>query len=207
MITLFSSPNTRGTRVTWMLEELQAEYEFRLVAFTANGVEPASYLDVNPAGKVPALQDGDLVLTESAAIVTYLGDRFPRQGLVPPAGSALRGKHDQWCCFILSELEQPLWTKAKHRFILPPEKRVPDVVKTAEWEFEKALDIYSKGLAGKEFILGDAFSAADVLAGQTLAWAGAARQSLDAPGVPEYAARILGREALQRARQREAAYR
>ena len=205
MIQLFNYPNTRGLRVTWMLEELEADYEFNLVPVGNNGFGSEEYIKINPAGKVPAIRDGDLVLTESAAIVTYLGDKFPDKKLVPPAGSAARAKYDQWCYFVLSELEQPLWTKGKHKFMLPRDKRVPAIIETAEWEFQKALKILSQGLDGHRFILGDTFSAADILIGQTLSWARTAKQPVELQNVADYADSILGREALQRARTREAA--
>ena len=205
MLQLFNYPDTRGLRVTWMLEELGADYEFKLVPFGANGFASEDYLKINPAGKVPALRDGDLVLTESAAIITYLGDRFANNQLVPAPGSRARAQYNQWCCFVLTELEQPLWTKGKHTFILPSEKRVRAVIKTAEWEFQKALKVLSRGLDGNRYILGDSFSAADILAGQTLLWAQAARQPVDFQNINDYARLILGREALQRARVREAA--
>ena len=205
MIQLFNYPNTRGLRVTWMLEELEADYEFNLVPVGNSGFASEEYIKINPAGKVPAIRDGDLVLTESAAIVTYLGDKFPAKKLVPPAGSATRAKYDQWCYFVLSELEQPLWTKGKHKFMLPRDKRVPAIIETAEWEFQKALKILSQGLDGHRFILGDTFSAADILIGQTLSWARTAKQPVELQNVADYADSILGREALQRARTREAA--
>ena len=205
MIQLFNYPNTRGLRVTWMLEELEADYEFNLVPVGNSGFGSEEYIKINPAGKVPAIRDGDLVLTESAAIVTYLGDKFPDKKLVPPAGSAARAKYDQWCYFVLSELEQPLWTKGKHKFMLPRDKRVPAIIETAEWEFQKALMILSQGLDGHRFILGDTFSAADILIGQTLSWARTAKQPVELQNVADYADSILGREALQRARTREAA--
>lgn len=205
MMRLFSYPRTRGTRVTWMLEELGAPYEYELVPFGDNGFASDSFLRINPSGKVPALQDGSLTLTESAAIVSYLGDKFPALGLVPPAGTPERGRHDQWCYFVLSELEQPLWTKGKHRFMLPEDLRVPAIVDTANWEFQKALGILSQGLGDKPFILGDDFTAADILIGHTLIWAEQAKQSIDPQNVRDYAGRLRAREACKRTRDKEAA--
>ena len=205
MLQLYNYPRTRGVRVTWMLEELGVEYEFKLVSAGDAGFATEEFLQVNPAGKVPALVDGDLTLTESAAIVTYLGDKFPEQGLVPTPATAERAKYDQWCYFVLSELEQPLWTKGRHTFVLPPDKRVPAVIETAEWEFQKALDILSQGLGGNRYILGAEFSTADILIGQTLLWARVAKQTMDFQNIKDYADRVLGRDALQRAQAREAA--
>ena len=205
MLQLYNYPRTRGLRVTWMLEELEAEYEFKLVPVRGAGFATEEFLKISPAGKVPVLRDGDLMLTESAAIVTYLGDKFPEKQLVPAPGTAARAKYDQWCYFVLTELEQPLWTKGKHTFLLPQEKRVPAVIKTAEWEFQKALDVLSRGLGNNACILGDHFSAVDILIGQTLLWARVAKQPVDFRNIKDYAELILGRDALQRARAREAA--
>ena len=205
MLQLYNHPKTRGVRVTWMLEELEAEYEFKLVPFGENGFASEDYVKINPAGKVPALRDGDLLLTESAAIVTYLGDKFPARQLVPAPGTAARAKYDQWCYFALAELEQPLWTKGKHSFVFPPEKRVPAILETAEWEFQKALNVLSQGLGDNNYILGAEFSAADILIGQTLLWASVANQPVDFQNIKDYTDRVLGRDALQRARAREAA--
>ncbi len=205
MLQLYNYPKTRGVRVTWMLEELEAEYEFKLVPFGENGFASEDYVKINPAGKVPALRDGDLLLTESAAIVTYLGDKFPARQLVPAPGTAARARYDQWCYFVLAELEQPLWTKGKHSFVFPPEKRVPAILETAEWEFQKALNILSQGLGDNKYILGAEFSAADILIGQTLLWASVANQPVDFQNIKDYTDLVLGRDALQRARAREAA--
>ena len=124
---------------------------------------------------------------------------------MPPPGTAARAKYDQWCYFVLSELEQPLWTKGKHTFILPEDKRVPAIIETAKWEFGKALNILSRGLEGNRYILGDTFSAADILIGHTLTWAVTAKQPIEFQNVKDYAKLIQGREAVQRAVAREAA--
>ncbi|MCC8988107.1 MAG: glutathione S-transferase, partial [Candidatus Contendobacter sp.] len=116
MFKVYGCPHTRSTRVVWALEEVGAEYEYQKVdLFAGEGRQPA-YLALNPGGKVPALADGDLVLTESSAICTYIGDAFPASGLTPPFGSPERARYNQWCSFAVCELEQPLWTMAKHRF-------------------------------------------------------------------------------------------
>ncbi len=203
MIRLFSYPGTRGLRVTWMLEELGLDYEYHLVPFGERGFSSDEFLKISPSGKVPALEDDNGVLTESAAIVTYLGDQHPQKKLIPPPGGIARGRHDQWCYFAMTELEQPLWTKGKHTFALPENKRVPDVIETAAWEFQKALKALAQGLNGNAFILGDSFTAADVLIGYTLSWARKARQPIEIDNVKDYAERVLGREALARAREKE----
>ncbi len=203
MITLYSFPNTRGRRISWMLEELDKSYEFKLIPRSENGFKSEAFLKINPAGKVPAIQDDDLVLTESAAIVTYLGDKFPNKGLVPVAGTAERGKYNQWCYFVLTELEQPLWTIGKHKFALPEDKRIPEILDTAAWEFQQALKLLDKGLAENDYILGDRFSAADILICHTLNWGTKFAQPIEQDKLKAYQERVSSRDALQRAILRE----
>ncbi len=203
MIIVYSFPKTRGRRITWMLEELGEDYEFKLIPFGENGFKSEAFVKINPAGKVPAIQDGDLVLTESAAIVTYLGDKFSDKALIPVAGTAERGKHDQWSYFALTELEQPLWTIGKHKFALPEDKRVPAIFDTAEWEYQQALNLLDMGLADNKYILGDNFSAADILICHTLNWGTNFGQPIEQEKLKDYQQRVSSRDALQRAITRE----
>ena len=87
-----------------------------------------------------------------------------------PVSAQQRAEYDRWCFFVLSELEQALWTMAKHKFALPAEHRIKQVQETATWEYQRALDILSQGLGKQPYILGDAFSAADILVSHTLIW-------------------------------------
>lgn len=203
MLTLYGSPNTRSLRVAWMLEELSLEWDYHPIALMKGEGRSESFLAVNPGGKVPALRDGDATLTESAAIVTYLGDKYAARELVPEPGTVARGQYDQWCHFAMSELEQPLWTIAKHTFAIPEKYRVPQVIDTASWEFQRALGLLSLGLGDNPYILGDTFSAADILLAHTLLWANAFKQPLDQPGIQDYFERTTRRPALHSARQKE----
>ena len=204
MIKVYGFPKTRATRISWMLEELGQDYEFCVVNLLAGEGRSPEFLAINPAGKVPALQDGDFVLLESAAIVTYLGDKFPDQQLVPAAGTRERGSFDQWGYFVLSELEQPLWLMGKHRFVLPEDRRVPAIMETAAWEFQRALQLLSEGLGEQEYILGGRFSAADILLGHTLFWALEFHQPVQQANLRDYIDRLKVRPALAAAQQREA---
>jgi len=205
MLTVYGCPKTRSARVVWALEEAGAEYAYHKVDLFAGAGRQPDYLALNPAGKVPALVDGTLTLTESAAICTYIGDRFPASGLTPQGDIAARACYNQWCYFALSELEQPLWTLAKHRFALPETRRVPAILETAQWEFSGAARILALGLGEREFISGDHFSAADILIAHTLAWAQAFALPLGHDNLDAYAARLLARPAFVRAQARELA--
>jgi glutathione S-transferase len=205
MLTVFGFPNSRSARAVWALEEAGADYEYvKVDLFKGEGRRPP-YIDLNPGGKVPALRDGDFVLTESGAICTYIGDKFPESGLAPPVNTQERTRYHQWCFFVIGELEQPLWTMAKHRFALPEKRRVPAVIDTAVWEFGVAAKILDAGLGDKEFIVGDHFTAADIMLAQTLAWARAFEVPLGHERLEAYADRMLSRPAVARARAREQA--
>lgn len=199
MMKLYGMPKTRSSRITWALEEVGADYQFVSVNLVKGEGQTPEFLALNPGGKVPVLVDGDLVLTESAAICTYLGDRFPETGLVPRPGTAERALYDQWCFFVLTELEQPLWTIGKHKFALPEERRVPEIKDTAVWEFQRAAALLAKGLEGKSYLVGDSFTMADLLAAHTLTWARSARILHKIDLLEDYRQQQLSRDAFSRA--------
>jgi len=171
MITLYGMPNTRSFRVLWILEEIGVDYEYKVVNLGKGEGGTPEFLALNPSGKLPVLTEGDLVLTESAAICTYLADCHPKKNLIPQAGTVDRALCNQWCYFVLSELEQPLWTMGKHKFALPKEYRVRTVQKTAGFEFMRAIRILEAGLKDRRFLVGNHFTVADLLAVHTLNWA------------------------------------
>lgn len=205
MLKLYGFPNTTSMRVAWALEEAGVEYEYQKINVLKGDGRRPSFLRINPSGKVPALTDGDFVLTESAAIVTYIGDCFPDSYLVPPCGTRQRASYAQWSVFAVAEFEQPLRTIAKHRFGLPMELRVPAVEDAAKWEFARVCRVVEKGLGDQEWILAGDFSAADILLSHVLAWAESARIPVESDALKAYLARALARPALARAQAREAA--
>jgi glutathione S-transferase len=205
MLKLYGCPNTRSMRVAWALEEAGADYDYEPVILRKGEGRRPSFLRVNPSGKVPVLVDGDLVLSESAAICTYVGDLFPASRLTPAWGSADRGRYNQWMAFAIAEFEQPLWTIHKHRFALPKELRLPAVEEAAKWEFGRACRVLEKGLGDSAFIVGDHFTAADIMLAHIIAWANSTGIQMDSPVLQSYADRLLARPALERAHAREAA--
>lgn len=202
MIKVYGFPNTRTLRVTWLLEELGLDYEYHLVNMMKGEAHSPDFLAINPGGKVPALEHEGAVLTESAAIVNYLASLKPDAELIPQSAYR-RALYDQWCYFAIGELEQPLWTIGKNKFALPKEHRCPEIFKTAEWEFQKALNLLSKGLGGHDYILGDHFSAADVLVAHCLFWGMAFKQPIEQENLKKYLGRVGVRPALSAARNRE----
>ncbi len=199
MITLYGMPHTRSFRVLWALEEIGAKYYYQVVNLAKEEGQSADFLALNPSGKLPVLTEGDLVLTESAAICTYLADCHPDKHLVPAVGTLDRARYNQWCYFVLSELEQPLWTMGKHKFALPKEYRVRQVQKTAGFEFARAVRVLEEGLKGRDFLVGDHFTMADLLAVQTLNWAAVFKIDHGSLQLDAYRDRIWQREARLRA--------
>ena len=204
MITVYGIGPSRSTRVVWTLEEIGTDYDYVKVDLMGGGTRRPPFSELNPFGTVPVLKDHDLVLTESGAICLYLCEKFPDAGLLPPVGEPDRARCLKWAFFVTSELEQPLWTKAKHTFALPEDWRVPAVKDTANREFERAVAVLAGDLGDAEYLVGGRFSVADILVGHTLAWAGSAKMPLP-DNVAAYAKRVLARPALARARERDAA--
>lgn len=142
---LYGMQQSRSFRCLWALEEAGIEYEYVPVKLRTEAEDPDSaqhpdYLALNVQGKVPTLINGDLVLTESVAILYYIGRCAPESGLLPNASMDVYAKLDEMTTFILAELEQPLWSKGKHTFALPEEKRIPQMFETARFEFAKAVN-------------------------------------------------------------------
>ena len=171
---LYGMGQSRSFRALWALEESELEYEYIAVEFgssDSNGVRNEEYKNLNYEGKVPTLVDDDLVLIESGAILNYIAAHCPTLELIPSTDIKQRAKYDELCCFVLTELEQGLWSNGKHRFALPKEQRIPEMLSTATWEFNKAVKTLQNRFDGRSFIIGETFTMADVLLAQTLSWA------------------------------------
>ena len=201
---IYGFPNTRSARALWTSEEANATYDYVHVNLRQGEARGPAFLAVNPGGKLPALVDGGLILTESAAVCIYIAEKYSLAQLVPTA-VADRARFNQWCFFVLSELEQPLWTLAKHTFALPEGRRVAAIFDTARWEFARAAGVLALGLGDREYIVGETFTVADILVAHTLAWARSANVDLGHATLDRYANRMLSRPALARAREREQA--
>jgi glutathione S-transferase len=157
------------------------------------------YLQIHPHGAVPALEDDGQVFIESGAICMYLADKFEDRGLAPPPGTPARGVYYQWMFYTMVTLEPPLIDIFMHSKLLPEEKRQPKVLEAARDKGKNISQIVDRALAGKEFIVGDRFTAADVLLGATLIWGHYFGMSEGFPAIQSYVARMLARPAYQRA--------
>ncbi len=172
---------SRSFRTLWALEESGLDYEYVAIKLfgdpaDSDSAQNVEYLALNGQGKVPTLVHQDLVLTESIAILNYIGRQAPDSDLLPRIDTASYAHHDELVCFILAELEQPLWSSGKHRFALPPEQRIPQMLDTAKFEFAKAVSTLDKLLGDDfstvdDFATGKKFSITDLLLAHTFNWA------------------------------------
>ena len=196
VITLFHHPNTRSSRFIFLLEELGAPYEIRLVTLRkrdgTGAVDPAN---PHPHGKVPAICDDGAVVFESPAIALYLTDRFPENGLGPLTGDRDRGAYLSWLVYYSGVLEPAFVSKFLSH----------DVPRgTAGWvAVEEAMPAVIQQLARGPYLLGERFSAADILYGTTFAMFSQSPLMEKSPVIDTYVQRVVGRPAFERARARE----
>ncbi|MGF7160158.1 glutathione S-transferase [Rhodoligotrophos appendicifer] len=192
MMKLYGLGPTRSLRARWALQELDAEFEFVTVNLRAGEHRTPEFLRLNPAGKVPVLVDGDLVLTESAAIVMYLAEKFGDKGLMP-TDMKERGQAYRWIMFAVTELEQPLWRMAKHTFLYPEDKRLPQDIALAKEEYAEMTAVLERHMEGREFIVGDRISIADCVTAYVLDWGDEVDVLHDRPNLQAYLQRMYAR--------------
>ncbi|MGB0904335.1 MAG: glutathione S-transferase family protein, partial [Mangrovicoccus sp.] len=119
--------------------------------------------------------------------------------LTAPAGSIARAQQDAVTQFLICEMDAQLWTAAKHSFVLPPEQRLPEIKKTVAWEFAQTMRQLAEILGDKPFLMGEALTIPDIIAGQCGAWAQMAKLDLGSERVVDYIARLTARPAYQAA--------
>src|SRR5262249_46986161 len=159
MIKLYGVPRSRTMRPLWMLEELGVPYENVKVSFVDESRKP-DFLRLNPNGHIPVLQDGDVVLWESLAINLYLARKYDK-GLWPKRVED-EGRAYQWSIWAMTELEEPLLTALLHRTFLPEEQRDAKKADDAATRFRQPLGVLDGALAGRDHLLGSAFTVADL---------------------------------------------
>lgn len=182
MIKLYEFAPTRSLRALWALQELQLTFEAVTVNLMQGEHQKPEFLALNPAGKLPVLVDGDVVLNESAAIVLYLCEKH---GLWP-ATVEERAQLYRWVCFAVTELEQPLWRISKRT-------KVEEDQPVARQEFREMAAVLEKHFQGRSFVLGDSISAADFIMAYTLDWANEVKLLADFPLCSAYLERMYAR--------------
>ncbi len=192
MITLYHRPGTRSTRFIFLLEELEAPYTLHFVTIRSrDGTGEIDPANPHPHGKVPAISDDGVVVFESPAIALYLTDRFPDKGLGPLAGDAGRGAYLSWLSYYSGVLEPAFMSKFMN--VLVPRG-------TAGWvAVEEAMPAVIARLSRAPYMLGERFSAADVLYGTTFHLFAQSPLLPKSPVIDEYAARVVARPAFARA--------
>lgn len=167
---LYEFPPTRSIRVRWTLQELGVPFETRQIRLAAGEHRTPEFLRLNPAGKLPVLVDGDLVLSESVAISLYLAEKYPEKRLLPD-GLRERGEAYRWLLFAATDLEQPLWRIARNEFVYPEAQRVAADIPNATREAKEAAGIVDAHLQGRTFMVGERVSVVDFVMAYTLDWA------------------------------------
>jgi glutathione S-transferase len=192
-LTLYHAAPSRSSIVRWMLEEIGEPYEIRLLSLSKGENRAPDYLAVNPMGKVPALRHGDAVITEAAAICAYLADEFPRAKLSVPIGDPRRGPYLKWLFFGPSCIEPAMMDRAF------PRKEEARRAALGYGDFDTVIKVVADAVAREPYILGEQFTAADVVIGSTLRFGMLFKLLPEQPEFTAYTGRMAQRPALQRA--------
>jgi glutathione S-transferase len=196
-LTLYHAAPSRSSIVHWMLEEIGEPYDLHLLSLKKEDNRAPAYLAVNPMGKVPALKHGDVVVTESAAICLYLADAFPQAGLTVPIGDPRRGVFLKWLFFGPSCLEPAMTDRAFKRVEAPPRAAL------GYGDYDITMDAVAKAVEPGPYLLGEQFSAADVVIGSTLRWGMLFKIVPERAEFLAYTGRLTERPAFKRAQQKD----
>ncbi|HET7868684.1 MAG TPA: glutathione S-transferase family protein [Burkholderiaceae bacterium] len=191
-LTLYHAPQSRSAGARALLEELGADYELQVLNLKQGEQRKPPYLAVNPMGKVPALRHGDVLVTEQAAVYMYAAELYPEAGLSPAVGDPLRGAYLRWMVFYGSCFEPAVVDRSM--------KRDPAPLATSPYgTFDTLFDTVVQQLAAGPWLLGQRFTAADVLWGTALGWTSAFGLLPERAEVRAYVERVKARPAMQRA--------
>ena len=191
-LVFYTNPMSRGRIVRWMLEEVGAPYRTEILDYET-GLKAASYLAINPMGKIPAIKHGDTVVTEGAAICAYLADAFPEAGLAPPLKE--RGDYYRWLFFAAGPIEAAVTAKSLGFEPKPEQQRMAGFGSLAH-----VMDALETAVTGHDFIAGGRFSAADVYVGSQIGWGMQFGSIEKRPAFEAYWAKLFNRPAAVRAR-------
>jgi glutathione S-transferase len=196
MITLYHFPNSRSASIVWLLEELGVPYETKIVGFRRmDGTGARDPSNPHPHGKVPALVDGADTVFESSAIALFLTDKYPANKLGPAVGEAQRGEYLSWLAYRSGVMEPALISR---RF------GIKHVFGAMGWApAEEVEELLNKQLATRDYILGDNFSALDILLGGGVHFLMPAKMITETPVLKAYAARITDRPAFRKMMERD----
>ena len=188
---LYWATQTRSARAIWMLEEAGVDYDLELIDIRAPEREdPPEFLEASPMGKVPALVDGDVKMSESAAICLYVADRYGMGTLAPALDDPGRGKFLYWIMYTPAVVEPAM----SEKFMGTETNRL----RSGWGDFDIMIETLEKGIDGKTWILGDNFTAADVMLGSSAVFMRMFNMLPDSPLLEDYADRCLARPAYQK---------
>ena len=196
-IKLYYMHRSRAIRPRWLLEELQLPYSLHPINVLGGEGNTPEYKKIHPLGQVPALEVDGQLLIESGAMCHWLADMNLHHELAPSLADPVRAKYEQWMYFVPGTLEPPAWTLLLHGALLPTEQRVSAIMPFAQTQYNSALAVVNAALQGRDYILGEKFSTADIMLASTLNWLPDALSTY--PILQQYLQRIQQRSAFQRA--------
>jgi len=192
-LTLYHAAPSRSSVTHWMLEEIGEPYDIHLLHLSQGDNLKPDYLAINPMGKVPALKHNDVVITESAAICTYLADAFPKAKLNVPIGDPRRGVYLKWMFFGPSCVEPAVIDRAA------PRKEEARRAMLGYGDFDTVMNVLANAVTPGPFLMGEQFTAADVVIGSGLRWGTIFKLIPERKEFTDYIARFVDRPALKRA--------
>jgi len=199
MLKLHFAPNSRAGRIVWLFEELGLEYELNKMAFHPKDLKSDEHRQRHPLGRVPVLEDGDVSIYESGAIVEYVMARYGDGGLKPAVEAPEFPEYLQWFHYCEGMVMPPINTIMVHSVLLPPDRRNPETLGQAQRLLSRAVAPVDAALAGREYLIGK-FSAADVMLGHSIFMANRLGQVGDElSNLKGYVQRIESRPAFQTA--------
>ena len=195
---VFWAPQTRSTRAIWMLEEAGIEYDMELVDIRSpDRNDSDEFLAASPMGKVPAIVDGDVAMSESAAICIYVADRYCPGSLAPAIDEPSRGKYLYWMLYTPAVVEPAMSEKFN--------EVEANRVRSGWGDFDLMIKTFDEGLAGKMWILGEQFTAADVMLGSSAVFMRMFEMLPETKNIGAYADRCMARPAFQKATEKSSA--
>ena len=198
-VTLFYAPQSRATGALALMEELGVPYDLEVLSLKANEQRGAKYLAVNPMGKVPAVLHDGVLVTEQPAVYMYLADLYPEKNLAPRIGDPLRGPYLRWMVYYGSSFEPAVVDRSQKHPPAPPS--------TCPYgDFETMLKTLNDQLSKGPWMLGERFSAADILWGMALRWTTMFNLVPETPEIKRYIERVNALPSLQRASAKDAEY-
>lgn len=199
MLKLHFAPNSRAGRIMWLLEELELPYELNKMAFHPKDLKSDEHRARHPLGRIPVLDDGDVSIYESGAIVEYILERHKNGGLKPAVADAMYPEYLQWFHYCEGMVMPPINTIVVHTLLLPEDRRDATVLGQAQRLLTKAMGPIEDALEGRDYLIGD-FSGADIMLGHSIFMAN--RMGCitdDMPNLKAYVARIAARSAFDKA--------